>query len=187
MKKLPNPFEAIWNTLKTTIDKVDEPHSPLHVIEVGDLWKYVTMVEEFIRYEEVGLNTTSDDEVREMLVDAVKLCESQVKRLSDFMKKEGVPLPDVTSAKPESNPKEVPLGVKLTDDEISNGISFKLVLCMQACAKGQADAIRNDIGLLWLNFYTEWVAFGTTLKTLMRKRGWIKIPPYYYPPGSPVQ
>ena len=172
---MPNPFEAVWNTLKTTIDKVDEPHSPLHVIEVGDLWKYVTMVEEFIRYEEVGLNTSLNKK---------QLIEEE---LSDFMKKEGVPLSDVTSAKPESNPKEVPLGVKLTDDEISNGISFKLVLCMQACAKGQADAIRNDIGLLWLNFYTEWVAFGTTLKTLMRKRGWIKIPPYYYPPGSPVQ
>lgn len=184
---MPNPFEAVWNTLKIAIDNVDEPKSPLHVIEVGDLWKYVTLVEEFIRYEEIGLNTSTDDEVLEMLTDAIKLCESQVKRLSQFMKKEGVPLPDVTSAKPNSDSKEVPLGVKLTDDEITNGITFKLVVCMQACAKGQADAIRGDVGLIWLQFYTDWVVFGTTLKTLMRKRGWIKVPPYYYPPGFPNQ
>ena len=41
---MPNPFEAVWNTLKIAIDNVDEPKSPLHVIEVGDLWKYVTFV-----------------------------------------------------------------------------------------------------------------------------------------------
>lgn len=180
-----NPFEAAWNTLKLTIDNTDEPKSPLNVIEVGDCWKYLTMVEEFIRYEEIGLNTTTDDEIREMLTDVVQVCESHVKKLSQFMKQEGIPLPDVTSAKPNSNSKEIPLGVKLTDDEIANGIAFKLVQSSLACAKGQSDAVRTDIGVLWLQFYSEWISFGTTLKTLMRKRGWIKVPPYYYPPGSP--
>nr|WP_255639799.1 DUF3231 family protein [Aquibacillus saliphilus] len=173
--------------MKTAIDNTDEPKTPLHIIEVGDCWKYVTMVEEFIRYEEIGLNTSTDDEIKEMLTDAIKVCESQVKRLSQFMREEGISLPDVTSSKPNSDSKEVPLGVKLTDNEISNGIAFKLVVCMQACAKGQGDSLRNDMGLLWLNFYSEWVTFGTTLKTLMKKRGWIKVPPYYYPPGYPNQ
>lgn len=182
-----NPFEAVWNILKPSIDNTNEPTAPLHVIEVGDCWKYITLMEEFIRYEETGLNTTTDDEVKEMLTDVIKLCEAQVRSLSQFMKKEGIPLPDVTSAKPNSDSKDIPLGVKLTDDEISNGIAFKLVTCMQACAKAQADAIRNDIGVMWFRFYTEWVTFGNTLKTLMRKRGWLKVPPYYYPPGTPTQ
>ncbi|WP_254788768.1 DUF3231 family protein [Virgibacillus salinus] len=115
------------------------------------------------------------------------MCESQVKKLSKFMKEEGIPLPDVTSSKPNSEPNEIPLGVKLTDNEITNGVAFKLVTCMQSCAKGQADSLRSDIGMIWLDFYTDWITFGTTLKTLMRKRGWIKVPPYYYPPGSPKQ
>ncbi|MGP4041680.1 DUF3231 family protein [Gracilibacillus sp. D59] len=182
-----NPFEAVWNVLKTSIDNTNEPKSPLHIIEVGDCWKYLALVEEFIRYEEIGLNTTSDDEVIELLNDVIKTCESHAKRLNEFMKKEGIPLPDVVSAKPNSNPKEIPLGVKLSDDEITNGIAFKLVTCLKTCAKGQADAIHNDVGIMWLQFYSEWVTFGTTLKTLMRKRGWIKVPPYYYPPGSPTQ
>jgi hypothetical protein len=184
---MPNLFEAFWNTLKITVDDTNETKSPLHVIEVGDCWKYVTMVEEFLRYEEMGLNTTTDDEVLEMLTDTIKVCESQVKRLSEFMKEEGIPLPDVTSSKPNSDSKEIPLGVKLTDAELTNGIAFKVVTCMQACAIGQADAVRNDVGMIWLRFYLEWTNFGTTLKTLMRKRGWIKVPPYYYPPGYPKQ
>ncbi|MFZ3578386.1 DUF3231 family protein [Virgibacillus sp. DJP39] len=180
-----NPFEAVWNTMKLAIDNINEPKSPMHIIEAGDCWKYVTMMEEYIRYEEIGLNTTTDDEVTEMLTDVVKLCESQVKKLSEFMKQEGIPLPDVSSAKPNSSSKDIPLGVKLTDSEITNGVAFKLVACMEACAKAQADCMRSDVGLIWLGFYSDWVTFGTTLKTLMRKRGWVKVPPYYYPPGSP--
>ncbi|WP_338157644.1 DUF3231 family protein [Piscibacillus halophilus] len=148
-----NPFEAVWNYLKQTVDNVEEPKSPLHVIEVGDCWKYMTMMEEFIRYEEIGLNTTVDDEVKEMLNDVVKICEGQVQRLGQFMKNEGIPLPDVTSSKPTSEPNDIPLGVKLTDDEIVNGIAFKLVACMRECAKAQADSIRGDIGMgdVWNN------------------------------------
>jgi hypothetical protein len=182
---MPNPVEAIWNTLKVMVNNTNEPKSPLHVIEVGDCWKYVTMVEEFLRYEEMALNTTTDDEVKEMVIDLIKLCESQIKKISQFMKKEGVPLPDVTSSKPNSESKEVPLGVKLTDVEIANGIAFKLVTCLQACAIGQASAIRIDVGMMFFGFYIEWSTYGPTLKTLMRKRGWLKVPPYYYPPGSP--
>ncbi|MBG9451170.1 hypothetical protein ABE67_18160 [Cytobacillus firmus] len=182
---MPNPLEAIFNMLRIAFDNTNEPKSPLHVIEVGDMWTYLTLVEEFIRYEEIGLNTTSDDEVKEMLTDVVKICESQVKRLSTFMRKEGIPLPDVTSAKPHSAPNEIPLGVKLTDDEITNGVAFKLVTCSTACAKGQADSVRNDAGNMWTEFFLEWTIFGATLKTLMRKRGWLKVPPYYYAPGTP--
>jgi hypothetical protein len=42
---MPNPIEAVWNALKLAVDNSDEPQNPLHVIEVGDCWKYVTMVE----------------------------------------------------------------------------------------------------------------------------------------------
>ncbi|WP_254788767.1 hypothetical protein [Virgibacillus salinus] len=63
-----NPFEAVWNTLKTSMDNMNEPKSPLNIVEAGDCWKYLTIMEEFIRYEESGLNTTADDEVKEMLL-----------------------------------------------------------------------------------------------------------------------
>jgi hypothetical protein len=48
-----------------------------------------------------------------------------------------------------------------------------------------ADAVRSDIAMIWLEFHSEFVTFGATLKTLMRKRGCLEVPPYYYPPGSP--
>ncbi|URM34843.1 MULTISPECIES: hypothetical protein [Bacillaceae] len=52
---MPNTFEAIFNMLRISFDNTNESKSPLHMIEVRDLWKYVTLVEEFIRYEEMSL------------------------------------------------------------------------------------------------------------------------------------
>jgi hypothetical protein len=48
--------------------------------------------------------------------------------------------------------KDIPLGVKLTDEEIANDVAFKLVVCLQACGKGQADSIGNDVGGCGLEF-----------------------------------
>jgi hypothetical protein len=30
------------------------------------------------------------------------------------------------------------------------------------------------------------MTFGATLKELVKRRGWLKVPPYYYAPGTPI-
>ncbi|MCD8508625.1 MAG: DUF3231 family protein [Bacillus sp. (in: Bacteria)] len=52
------------------------------------------------------------------------------------------------------------------------------------CASGQAQAIRNDVGMLWAEFQSEMLTFSAKLKPFMRKRGWLKVPPYYQPQGD---
>jgi len=39
---------------------------------------------------------------------------------------------------------------------------------------------------MWAGFIMEHTKFGAELKTKMRERGWIKIPPQYFPPGLPT-
>jgi hypothetical protein len=176
-----NLFEAVATTLKSAID--GENNTPLHTGEVTNCWLYYTAMSEALRYEEAALNTTEDDELIEMLKDAMKVCKKQLNELGDFMKQEGIPFPPLTSPKPDSNPDEVPMGVKQTDNEISNGVSIKLASMVVDCAVGQSQSIRDDFGLMMVKFQAELIIIGATLKQLMKKRGWIKIPPYYYPPG----
>jgi hypothetical protein len=126
---------------------------------------------------------TTDDEVKEMLADAIKTCGSQVKRIEQFMVQEGISLPSLPPAKPKSKPEEVPPGVKKTDDEIANGVSGKVAYMNMMCANAQSQAVRTDVGLIFVEFQAELLTFGATLKVLMRKRGWIRVPPYYTPPG----
>ncbi|MFB4166081.1 DUF3231 family protein [Alteribacillus sp. JSM 102045] len=110
--------------------------------------------------------------------DAKKLCESQSEKLTNFLQKEGI-LPPYEQKKPVSEANEVPLGVKLTDDEIANGVSLKIAAAATECALVNSQTIRTDIIMIWAELYMEMEVFGANTKTLLRKRSWLKVPPYY--------
>nr|WP_307467278.1 DUF3231 family protein [Paenibacillus harenae] len=185
MDNLTNVFEAVKDVMKTLID--DEPKPPLHIGEAMTCWTYLTMLEEEVANVQIGLNTTTDTELLDALHASMELAKAQSKELRDFMLQEGVTLPPVSELKPKSEPGTVPMGVKLTDDEIANALSIKLVANYMMCATGAVQSVRNDIGLMFVKFQAEKLKFGASLKTLMRRRGWIKIPPYYVPNGLPAQ
>jgi hypothetical protein len=178
-------FEAIIDVMKTFID--DEPKPPLHIGEAMTCWTYLTMLEEEIANVQIGLNTTTDNELLDALHGSMELARAQSKELRDLMIQEGVTLPPVSEIKPKSEPNSVPMGVKLTDDEIANALSIKVVANYMMCATGAVQSVRNDVGMMFVKFQAEKLKFGASLKTLMRKRGWIKIPPYYVPNGLPTQ
>ncbi|WP_227937329.1 DUF3231 family protein [Alkalihalobacillus deserti] len=179
-----NPFEAFWDILKSSSDNDKGQETPMHIGEVMTCWTYFTAMKEMLRFEEVGLNTTTDSDVVKLLKDAYKMCKEQSDRLEKFLIKEGVPLPHTSPPKPDSSPLDVPQGVKMTDDELANSLAIKVAASLVECARGQAQAIRNDIGMMWAEFQAELLVFSTTLRTLKKQRGWLKIPPAYHPAGG---
>lgn len=180
---MPNVIEAAFATLKIVVD--NEPKQPLHVGEVMNCWTYLSALEEATDYVRVGLNTTTDDDLRRALNDSIKICSHQANILKKFMIEEGVPLPPVSEPRPNSESNDIPLGVKLTDDQLANGLSLKFASTNLLCASTEVEAIRTDLALMFVRFQLEVLTYGTTLKTMMRKRGWIKVPPAYVPPGVP--
>lgn len=182
---MPGVVEAIKNVVGSMVD--DDPKSPLHIGEAMSCWTYLASIAEALSYEQAGLNTTTDPELKHALQEVTKLCDSQVRRISHFMQREGVPLPPVSEPKPKSDSSAVPLGVKLTDDEIANGVSIKIAAAIIACATAASESVRNDVSLMWMEFQREQMTYAMNLKTLMGKRGWLKVPPLYSPPGSPIQ
>lgn len=176
-------IESLKDYLQMSLD--NEPKNPLHVGEVMSCWMYLALMDESTIYIQIALNTTSDDEVIKMLQDSLTQCEAQGKRFKEFMKREGIHLPPTSEQRPDSDPLQVPLGAKLTDNEIANGISLKTVAAITHCAAAAAQSIRNDVGSMFTHCMLEKMKFGTSLKELMRRKGWIKVPPYYYPPGMP--
>jgi hypothetical protein len=101
------------------------------------------------------------------------------------LQREGVSLPPHSEQKPLSDPNAVPLGAKSTDAEFANAVVLKLVTSIIKCATAAAESVRNDVGLMFVEFQSEALTYGAMLKSLMRKRGWLKVPPYFYPPGAP--
>lgn len=183
MLLLPNKIEALFDYLITRFDT--EPKSKLHIGEAMGCWLYFTALAEEVPVLESALNTTSDNELIELLNEATKLGIHQKKILEDFMIKEGIALPETSGRKPNSDPNSVPLGVKATDTEIANLISAKVATNIIMCSNNLSQSIRSDVGLMWIRFHSEKAILRMDVKTKMREHGWIKVPPYYYPPGAP--
>lgn len=118
------------------------------------------------------------------ITDAIRLCKDHEKQLRDFMRAEGVNLPSVTEPKPLTDAADIPPGVKLTNEEIANGLALKIIALSQQAALGATQSVRTDIGSMWMQFLNETLIYGSTLKVKMRKRGWAKLPPAYSPPGT---
>ena len=181
---MPDILEAVKNVVQSYID--DEPKPPLHIGETMTCWTILAIVAETQVQTEAGINSTNDPELRKMLHQAVKLLKSQKERLTAFMLSEGIHLPPVSESKPISDPNGVPLGVKLTDNQLANSLIIKISLAITNCTSASAQSVRNDVGLIWAEFLQEHMTFAINLKSMMQKRGWLKIPPFYYPPGSPT-
>ncbi|MFD2442866.1 DUF3231 family protein [Bacillus sp. CGMCC 1.16607] len=177
-----NILETIMDALKSIT--VQDEDQPLHVGEVMSCWIYLAGLELAKVSVQAGINTTTDDELKTILEEDMKLGTSQRERLREFMIKEGITLPPSPEELPKSDPHTVPLGVKVTDDVIANELSLKIISLIMRAAGAASESVRTDVGLLFVQFQAEKLAFATRLKHLMRKRGWIKVPPFYVPPGS---
>nr|WP_285289058.1 DUF3231 family protein [Bacillus sp. ISL-47] len=162
---------------------VQDEDQPLHVGEVMACWIYLAGLELAKVSVQSAINTTSDEELRTLLEEDMKLGTSQRKRLHDFMIKEGITLPPAPEEMPTSDPNSIPLGVKLTDDVIANELSLKIVSLIMRAAGAASESVRTDVSVLFVQFQAEKLAFAARLKQVMRKRGWIKVPPFYVPPG----
>ncbi|WP_223587552.1 DUF3231 family protein [Neobacillus bataviensis] len=178
-----NIFEAAFDYLKTTYDF--EPKPRPHIGEAMGCWLYYTALAEEVPVLEASLNTTTDDDLITLIKKSKNLGEHQKNILKNFMINEGIPLSQESESKPKSDPNSVPLGAKMTDEEIANFISVKIATNIIMCATNMSQSIRNDIGLMWARFQAEKMIFGMEVKIAMRKRGWIKVPPYFYTPGAP--
>ncbi|MGZ4105840.1 MAG: DUF3231 family protein, partial [Tumebacillaceae bacterium] len=142
-----NIFEAIQSVIKTFVD--NEPKSPLHVGEVMSLWTMLAIFQEAYCYYEASLNTTTDDQLKHLLQEAIEGANADIKLLKNFMIKEGVPIPPASEPKPKSDPNDIPLGVKLTDYEIANSLSAKIATSVTFTASSMAQCVRNDVSILF--------------------------------------
>lgn len=162
----------------------DNYKNPLHVGEAMSCWTYLAFVSDIIAHIEVALNTTTDSELRKLFQEGFNTALSHQKELSQFMRQEGVPLPEMPEHKPESNSSDIPLGAKFTDNELVNTINLNFVLAADMCAASASQSLRTDTALMFLKFQMDKLSLGLKAKELMQKKGWLKIPPFYLPPGG---
>ncbi|TWI59041.1 hypothetical protein [Halalkalibacter nanhaiisediminis] len=129
---LAHAFEALTEVLHSLFD--EEPKPVLHVGEVIICWTYLALLEEAVSLEQLGLHTTVNPALKEIVHKTMDGASSQASRLKEFLQNEGVSLPPVSEPKPISDPSSIPLGAKMTDAEIANAVNLKLASAITMCA-----------------------------------------------------
>ncbi|MFC4767681.1 DUF3231 family protein [Effusibacillus consociatus] len=74
---------------------------------------------------------------------------------------------------------QIPEGGKLTDDEIANQIVWATVIGIQIAVRGLSESTRADVAAMFAKYQILQVTWSVTMKQLMEKRGWLKVPPYF--------
>jgi Protein of unknown function (DUF3231). len=173
------------NLLETTYDMFKQfivgDKKPLNYLEVANLWLNLTYAFNTIRLEELAYNTATDSELKQKLKDAKKIHEDAAEEISELLKKEGIALPHNTPEKPTADYTNIPDGAKLNDEEIANLMSYNLLEGINNATRGMTEAIRADVGLIFYKIINKKTALGLSLKQMMEKRGWLRVPPYYKP------
>lgn len=172
-----NPIEVVSDIFKPFLDREKKP---LNVLEVGNLWLYCAIAENSLRNEQSVFNIVQDKELKEKLKIAAEDVHNPIMQdIVELFKSEGISLPNPTADKPFGDYRYIPEGAKLTDEEAANLMSFNLVIGLTYGMRGLSESIRADVGLIFSKAIIRKMAFSITLKDLMIKRGWIKIPPYF--------
>jgi hypothetical protein len=174
-----NPFELIKDAFAPFMDGEKKP---LHTGEVFNLWTYLAGAQSMLHNETVYYNLTEEEELRKKLLDlAENVHKPIIKEISEFLKKEGVHLPEPPIEKVHARLDlfALPDNARPSDKEIANIMVFGLIEAIQYAARSITESLRADVGYMFAKYLMMKTTFSMTVKPLMEERGWLKVPPYY--------
>ncbi|WP_438447017.1 DUF3231 family protein [Gorillibacterium sp. sgz5001074] len=161
---------------------LDGKKPPMNVAEVMNLWFYFTATEQSLRGEQISFNIVQDPDLRAKMQEVINEVHRPIhKELTEFMQAEGIPLPKSTPEKPITELRDIPLGGRLTDEEVANLTSFNIVLGIQYACRGMVEAVRPDIAAMFVRFQMKKAAFAIPFRELLSQKGWLQVPPAYCP------
>lgn len=145
------------------------------------LWTFTAAVDEARTICLTMLNHTEDPDLKRLIERSIKdIKEPTGEQVRELLKNEGVPLPPGAPDTAKADPKDVPAGARLPDSEIAQIVLGKLEALLMIIASGMVQALRNDVGIMLYQFQAQYLGEGYALRTLMKQRGWLKIPPFHY-------
>jgi hypothetical protein len=82
-----NYFEVLFDTFKPFLD---DKKKPLNTLEVSNIWLYAGMGGNTLRLEEIWMNTSQDDKLREIVENVFLVHKEIVNELNEFLLKKKV-------------------------------------------------------------------------------------------------
>lgn len=159
----------------------DQPQAALHMGEAYGVWFYYVLCSEAISFCQLTYNHAHDADLKRLIDDvAHELEKPQLQKLAAFMTQEGIPFPDVSFPKHPLVPADtIPQGARMADVEIANVQAFKLQALITTATANMQQALRDDVGAMYVALNGPLLATALRLKKLMQERGWLIVPPAF--------
>ncbi|HWI65559.1 MAG TPA: DUF3231 family protein [Symbiobacteriaceae bacterium] len=169
------------NILESLFQTTDQPTAAPHLGEAYGLWLYYTLLDDALSFCQLTSNHAHDADLRKLIAEVANDLERpQRHKVEELMAREGIPFPEVTMPKhPTVDPDSIPQAARMADVEIANIQALKLQALITTSTANMQQALRDDIGGVYMAFKQELIAMSLRLKKLMQQRGWLIVPPAF--------
>ncbi|KAA0544902.1 DUF3231 family protein [Bacillus sp. BGMRC 2118] len=154
-------------------------NEPLHYGEVHGVWSYLAGSKAMTAGYQVYLNHTGDKDLRKIIEDMIDTMKDETEQLEVILKANGIALPPAPPERPEANIEEIPPGARVNDPEVSAALSADVAAGLIMCSQQMAQAIREDIAVMFGQFHTVKAQYGLKLLRLNKEKGWLVPPPLH--------
>ena len=170
------------NILQGIVSVMQQPSVPLHVGESFFVWRQYVATTEGKTLCQTLLNHTKDPELLAFIKDFLtEIEEPQIKDLTEIMKGEGIEFPSLVTDKASTPGQEIPAGAHFSDQECCHLLIGKLEVLMLYCYLSLSQTLRDDVAMQFSRYMTALARYGSILKRLADKRGWLLHPPPFAP------
>lgn len=157
-------------------------NEPMHYGEVFGTWSFLFTSHACVAAYQTMLNHAGDKDLKELIHEAIRSCQEEIKEIEDLLKENGVGLPPAPPERPVADLESIPVGARFMDNEIAAKISADIAAGLIACSTIMGEAIREDIGMLFGRLHGKKATLGVKFLRLTKEKGWLIPPPLHIQP-----
>ena len=152
---------------------------PLHYGEVFAIWTNLIVNNGLIAAYQTFYNHAGDEDLKQLLEECIRSMEEESKQIEKILKVNSVGLPPAPPARADARLKDIPVGARFNDPEISAALAMDSAAGLVACSKVMGESIREDIAMLYGQFHTAKAQIGAKILRLNKEKGWLVPPPLH--------
>ncbi|MGG3838596.1 DUF3231 family protein [Paenibacillus dendritiformis] len=152
---------------------------PLHYGETYDVWAFSMKAKGCISVYRAYHYHAGDKDLKNILGDLINQAELEEKECDQILISNGIAPSPTLPDRPEAKLEEIPVGARLTDQEITSMIAADTAASMVVCSQIMGKSIREDIAALFGKYHLTKAAIGLKILEMSKEKGWLVPPPLH--------
>ncbi|MFD0713194.1 DUF3231 family protein [Paenibacillus sp. GCM10027626] len=152
---------------------------PLHYGEIYDLWTFSVKAKGCVSIYQAYHYHAGDKDLKNLLDDLIKQSKLEEQECDAVLINNGIAPSPSLPERPQANLNDIPVGARLTDQEIAPLIAADIAASMAACSLTMGKSIREDIGALFAKYNALKAATGLRILQMSKEKGWLVPPPLH--------